>query len=717
MATIAKMLSKAVEDHRSGRLTEARGQYEAIIQIAPRHADALHLLGLIHHHKGNPQAAVDLIGKALAINPAAAAFHSNLGAAYQEIGELTKASSSFRRAVELNPGYFQAHFNQGNIGRLTANWLSAAKSYRRCIELDAADAPSHCFLGITLQQLKNDDEAIVCFRSAIKLTPDFALALRHLGLSLRQSGDLHQALASLQRSLQLEPNCAETYNELGSVYRDLQDNEASAAAYRRAVQIDPNLFEAVSNLGAVLNFLNETQESLRCLRKAQQLNPESAEMLGNLGSVLERTSKLEEAREVVERGLKISPQSVVCNIILAKCERREGRYDQARQRLEQLPREEIDSRWQQVTAFELGLILDRLNKPDEAFGQFTVGNQQAFSRALKHGTHPDVAAEVALAEIDALTDLFQAATNLTENDLPAAADQQTPVFLIGFPRSGTTLLEVALDHHPALQTLPEEPAVLAVKREMAHFPAGYPQSITTLTSDQAARLREVYFQLVGEHLKRQPATQLVDKMPLNTVDLGLILRLFPGARIIMAVRHPCDSCLSCFMQDFQLNGAMANFLDLERAALYYKQVMTLWQLYQQVSPHPFHLIRYEDMIDDFPAEMRRLIEFVGVRWDDSVLRYQEQARRRTKIRTPSYSQVTEPIYRQARFRWQRYTRQLEPCMANLTPFIELFGYGPLAPTALPPATAPQVLKPDSAPPSISSTGFSSINASPFSQPE
>jgi Sulfotransferase family len=154
----------------------------------------------------------------------------------------------------------------------------------------------------------------------------------------------------------------------------------------------------------------------------------------------------------------------------------------------------------------------------------------------------------------------------------------------------------------------------------------------------------------------------------------LIWRVFPDAKFILAVRHPCDVCLSCFMQNFALNQAMATFYSLESTAALYAKVMGLWQQYVQKLPIRYHRIRYEDLVSNFEHETRRLLDFLEVGWDDAVLQHTEHARKRGTISTPSYHQVTQPIYQHAKYRWKRYAKQLESVMETLQPYIEYFGY-------------------------------------------
>ena len=168
---------------------------------------------------------------------------------------------------------------------------------------------------------------------------------------------------------------------------------------------------------------------------------------------------------------------------------------------------------------------------------------------------------------------------------------------------------------------------------------------------------------------------VVDKLPLNTIKAGLIHRIFPQARFLFVQRHPCDCVLSCFMQNFKLNDAMVNFLDLADAAQVYDEVMTLWQQYQAVLPLRVHTVRYETLVEAFEETVTPILDFLGVGWDDGVQNYGETALRRGKIDTPSYDQVTQPLYTRARGRWKRYRNHLQPVLPLLLPWARHFGYG------------------------------------------
>jgi len=197
-----------------------------------------------------------------------------------------------------------------------------------------------------------------------------------------------------------------------------------------------------------------------------------------------------------------------------------------------------------------------------------------------------------------------------------------------------------------------------------------------LGDKQVAKLRETYFRVAGQEVGLRENTVLVDKMPLNTVDIGIILRLFPDAKVVVSLRHPCDCVLSGFMQTFEMNEGMANFLDLDDGASFYKHVMKLLWQYQEVFQldDRIHYVRYEDLLDDFEGETSKILDFMGLEWSESVSRYNEHAKARGTLATPSYQGVTQKIYSTSRERWRNYSKWMEPVLPHFQEAAERYGY-------------------------------------------
>lgn len=220
----------------------------------------------------------------------------------------------------------------------------------------------------------------------------------------------------------------------------------------------------------------------------------------------------------------------------------------------------------------------------------------------------------------------------------------------------------------------ERPASARLEQAFLELTGGLPQMPRTLDEERLAALRRIYRDEAARHVSPCKGGRIVDKLPLNTVRVPLLWRVFPDAKFILAIRHPCDVALSCLMQSFGPNDAMAGFTSLENIAEIYARVMRVWEGFADRLPLQWQAIRYEVLIADVEGETRRLLEFLGVPWDDAVLQYTHHARQRVAIRTPSYHQVTQPIYQHASFRWKRYEDAFRPILPMLQPFIDRFGY-------------------------------------------
>jgi Sulfotransferase domain. len=256
----------------------------------------------------------------------------------------------------------------------------------------------------------------------------------------------------------------------------------------------------------------------------------------------------------------------------------------------------------------------------------------------------------------------------------APALEESPVFVVAFPRSGTTLLEQTLDAHPQLKSMDEQPIVQAALDDVIAAGVRYPEEMGKLTAQQVAAIRGRYFERAAAKVKRAPGQRVVDKNPLNMLRLPVIKRLFPNAPIILAVRHPCDVVLSCFMQHFRAPHFVMLCSDLQTLADGYRRSFDFW--YEQaalLSPNILE-VRYESFVTDFERGVREIAEFLRLPWDDRMLAPAEHARAKGYISTPSYSQVVQPVNQKAVGRWRAYERHLAPVIPRLQPYLQRWGY-------------------------------------------
>lgn len=580
----------------------------------------------------------------------------------------------------------------------------AKQQYSALAQTNRTDASVWLMLGIINRRLGLFEESEECCRRAVALQPRLAAAHQMLGAALQCLGRMDDALAAYRAAIRLDPASAEAHYLLGNALKDLGMMSEAIDHYRKAITVRPDFLEALSNLGLALMVQGQTQETIDCLNRALKLNPASPQVLCNLGSVLEsdgrfdearvrleralyyapdfvdaiaklaqldeKAMRLEDAKRWLEKGLRLAPDNVSLLTTASKIARSEGRFQNAIEILERIRALTQNPAAVGDTCLNLGKLYDRIGDTERAFSCFVEGNRLTAQVTLP----ADYDKQSYIRRIDQLggylTDrLADSWKNETDPD-PTAA----PVFLLGFPRSGTTLLGQILDSHPNLQTLEEKSTIATMSQEFLRLADNRADAMADLNIEEISVLRKSYLDAVRQQIHLLPGNLPVDKMPLNTVYAHLIWRVFPNAKFILAVRHPCDACLSCFMQNFALNEAMAQFFSLESTAALYAKVMGLWQQYANNLPIKYHRIRYEDLISDFEHETRRLLDFLDVGWDDAVLQHDEHARKRGAVNTPSYHQVTQPIYQHAKYRWKRYAKQLEPVMETLRPYIQYFGY-------------------------------------------
>lgn len=513
------------------------------------------------------------------------------------------------------------------------------------------------------------DQAHTLFASICKLDPTDADAWAKLGALRFRLGRYDEAESCARRALLLSPKLTFAQQTLATVLQHKGKPDEASSILQNALAQSPQSPESLIDLARLREKQGLVQEAFELYHQALNLRPDSPYVLAKRGELFEKEGRLVEAEECIARGLAQMPNSPILNLSAARLDRRMGRHAEAAARLEAV----IDQPLAQDLGMEihllLGQIYDRLGNTNKALPHSIEGKCRMALRSDPDGSNRARFLAKCNTARTWLTDRLVASSKTA----PQAHDD-TPIFLIGFPRSGTTLLEQILDSHPRLQTLDEKPMVEVLKRAFLKMTGNRTDALADLSNDQIFELRKIYWEEAARHVIRQPGTMLVDKLPLNIVDVPLLWRIFPEARFILTIRHPCDVTLSCLMQNFGVNDAMVGFISLEGVATIYAHVMDAWCEYAKRLPLHWQRIRYEDLITNFEPEARALLEFLGIDWSDTVLEHTQHAQQRGIINTPSYHQVVQPIYQHSKFRWTRYEHQLSNVMPILQPFIEQFGY-------------------------------------------
>jgi tetratricopeptide (TPR) repeat protein len=614
-------LALALDRLRHGDLAGARAAAEAALAAAPDEPPLLAFAGLIAAQMGDMAAAVPHLRRALAGAPEDRATRVNLATALVAAGELEEAGEICGDGGGDPKLLRLAAYVHQQCGRLE----QAATAYEAVIAAVPADFESWNNLGNVRAAGGDAEAAVAAFREAIRLRPDVVEMVFNLSEALAAAERHDERRAVMREAARVAPADPKIQVELGLAESAVRDFAAAERAHREALRLSPGFGSAYLELALLLENLNRVDELAALVEEAEAAGMAAAELAFIRAWALRRQGRLEEAMALAERTpLSINPV-----------------------RRAQLIAE----------------LADRLGDPRRAFAAFGEMNAAA-APAKPAPPGPSYRAEVA-ANAALLTP--ERVVAWTAVDLEP--DPPSPVFIVGFPRSGTTLLDTLLMNLPSLHVLEELPVVRNVEAML-----GGEARLASLTSEEAKALRARYFEALDVLAPPRPGQTVVDKYPLHMARMAVIHRFFPDAKIVFVERHPCDAVLSCFMANFQLNHAMRSFTDLEEAARTYDAVFDAWTRAETLLPLDVHRVRYERMVADLEGEMRGLLAFLGLRWDPGVLDNRASAARRDHIRTASYSQVTEPIYRRAAGRWERYRDELAPILPLLAPWAEAMGY-------------------------------------------
>ncbi len=417
------------------------------------------------------------------------------------------------------------------------------------------------------------------------------------------------------------------------------------------------------------------EEVLAICRKVVQVNPDDPDANYHLLIKLEQFNRTDEAWAALQ-ALEQQCDSLYdsCRklyLLKARLEYRRGNLQISREMLENfLTNDSLHSHRAMAYGW-LGKVLDSLGEYDAAMNAFHACNRQISSSPAGSGwirKSRDV-----FSDIDTSLRWYGDKTSFGWQSAVIHDQLAAPILLVGFPRSGTTLLDQILNSHSALTTLEEKPGFSGI-REKFYGSEDKLLSLHNLSSNELSDCRQMYWSNIAKYLGRPvDGLSVVDKLPLNIRYLDIFFRLFPAGKVIVALRDPRDVVLSNYMQIYELNPEMATNLSLASSARFYEKVMQLYLLFRKFIPGNIYEIKYEDLVCDFEGESGRLLDFLGLEWDGRLERYHENAKQRF-INTPSYDQVTKPIYRDAVGRWKRYERHLEEIGPTLQPFVQEFGY-------------------------------------------
>jgi tetratricopeptide (TPR) repeat protein len=600
--------------HQAGGLRRAEALYRKALQKDPNDPNALHLLGVVAYQCGEIGMALQLIERALPALPKVPDVHLNYGNALRETGRLAEAVASYRRALALDPDYGMAHNNLAAALNQQEEFAAGLASSEQAIALIPEFFGAYVNHADALMGLGRFAEAEAPLRRALDLAADRARTHRDLGWVLAKLGCCEEAVACLEQAIALDPHDPTTHFALGTTLYLRKDLSGSEAELRRAVALAPRYTAAWHELGTVLRSSGRFAEALLCFRRVVDLDPDWPEGYRSLAATGQQADEPQLRR--LAAVLKNPGRSVSDRI---------------------------------SAGFALGMLLDNAECCDEAFPCFAEANALHRQQRAAAGERFDI--DALRRQMDDLIELA------TPNFFSAAASwgtpSQAPVFIVGMPRSGTSLVEQIAASHSRVFGAGELPALGEIWETLSTHHRGRP-----VEKWDAAFARRLADRHVGSlQALGNGAVRVIDKMPDNILFLWLIAALFPAARIILCRRDLRDVGISCYFHHFTEGHLYA--YDLRDCAVRALEIDRLATRWLRMLPLEILAIDYEKLVSDLEGESRHLTEFLGLEWEPACLDFHRTER---PVLTASAWQVRQPLYQRSIGRWRRYERHLGPLL-------------------------------------------------------
>lgn len=608
---VDQILLEAYRLQSQGRRTEAERGYRQVLARDAHNVHALNLLGIVCLESGRADEAAALIARALAVDPHDAEPHANLALALRALGRLEEAAASLQASLAINPGNPVALNNLGNI----------------------------------LAELHRPDEAIVCFRAALRLDDRHMDALVNLSSALLAQGQTDGALAAAAHAVQVDGRAAAAHNALGDALLKQARHEAAAECFEAALARDASHLDARIGLSSALKELGQVARAESLLREVVALQPDHAAAHNSLGVLLEQQGDGVAAAAAFRAAIAANPRFANACYQLAQLKGvtlSEGEIS-AMQALHDEPG--LHDELRAPLCFALACIHERTGDFKASFRHLVAG------QALKAKVQPYDDDQVADHHRRIVRCTPAARMPVVPGTMPR---QPQPLFVLGLPRSGTSLTEQILGSHPQVAGAGELSLMEDTVAEAARLTGqAFPECLPRLSASQLDELGRFYRDRL---LRRAQAERwVIDKTPMNFQYVGFIAAILPDARIVHCCRDAMDNCLSIFKLPFEAAHSYAH--DLQALGRYHGHYRALMDHWHASVGNRMVRLQYEDLVADLPGQTARLVRFLGIEFDARMLEFHKTER---LVKTPSASQVRQPIYSGSVQAWRHYGDALRP---------------------------------------------------------
>ncbi len=559
--------------------------------------------------------------------------HLFLGIALGELGNIDEAKLTFQTLVTHFPKSLEIQFNYALI----------------------------------LEKNNLDNEAIHTYESCLKLQQNHPLAMRNLSYLYFKQQNFPLALQLINQLLLLNQKDPFLHNLKGLIHMDLKQTNLAIECFNNALQIQPNEPEYLYNKATALALSGQSSKLTSTLKEISKFG--TRDSVSFIASMYEKSNMLEESLQIINKGLGANGENADLLLTLAKVLKQKKSYLKALDTLDKI-QEFPNPLFYQETLYERANLLDKNKEYEKAWEIATLANNESHNSWIKAHKDKDpynqVCIEINKSIGEHASTIIQPINDKLEKNI---------AFILGFTRSGTTLVDSILSSHTEVEVLEEIPLIRDLSNQFPKTtPAAHFKQILEISSEQKLQLRKRYFEQIPNYLALSNSQLIIDKSPLNTSLIAFIKTVFPESKIIFSIRHPLDVCVSCYFQQFEYNSYMTNMTSTARIAKTYDAILNVWKNSIEKFDIEVHYQRYEKLVTDFEPQSKNLTEFLGLDWQDQMLHFQSSLKSRAVIPNPSYNQVSQPIYQTAKNRYKNYSSHLGEAIEILEPWIKYFDY-------------------------------------------
>ncbi|MBC8225563.1 MAG: tetratricopeptide repeat protein [Gammaproteobacteria bacterium] len=632
-----------------GQLDVAVTNYKEAITIKPDYAKAHFNLAGSLHDLGQLETAVKSYQKAIEIDASYTEAYNNLGNVYQELKQVDSAVQSYQKALEIKPDYVAAQYSLGNTFMELGQLEEAVKSYKAALKLKPDFVEAINNLGIAFYKLQQMDDAIRSYERAITLDPDFADAHNNIGIVFSELGQLDEAIMSYKAAITLQFDYAEAHYNLGLIFHDLKRLDEATQSYKTAIAFQSDYADAHYNLGILYHDVGQLKMAIDSIKMAIKINPENADTHKYLGNTFQSNGQIDEAIKCYEKALSINPFHADAHRNLSTIKNYIHDDDQINLMQDLLLNGNLSQSDLVHINFALAKANEDLGKKDDLFKSLNEGNRLR-KEELNYSLNKD------LDDHSNLKRLINMNPSNSKESVKFKSSKIRPIFIVGMPRSGTSLVEQILSSHQKIHGAGE---LSTLNNLIVPIISDYILKDKKVTEDSYLSVRNDYLSYISR--LNVSETIITDKMPTNFRYIGFILKAFPEAKIIHLNRDSRAICWSIYKSYFPGEGLGWAF-NMKDLAGYYNSYIDLMTFWHQLFPRKIYDICYEDLTTNQEEETRKLLKYCELEWDDNCLNFHNNKR---AVKTTSSLQVRKKMYQGSSEVWKKYESYLQPLIKVL----------------------------------------------------